>query len=180
MTDDVGFRRLLERVELLERMVRRQGVRMNNMLREGVVKKVDFEKGLAIVDAHGVETKPLPWFEQAGDVNEWTPLSVGQRVMLVSPDGDPGKAAIMRGGFTDDTPQPHNKGAEKRTTIGDCTVTQSGESLVVVIGGCTFTFNGAGFTQTGGRMEHDGRNVGTDHVHGGIVPGGANTAIPAN
>ncbi|MEN5275762.1 hypothetical protein ABE527_02315 [Brucella sp. TWI432] len=190
------FDKLVERLETIESVVRRNAVRQNNIFREGVVKEVDFEKGTAIVEAHGVESPPTSWSEQAGDINEWTPLSVGQRVMLVSPDGELSKSFVIRGGFTDSTPQPHNKGAEKRTSIGDAVITQSAqgfvlevgpsklsftaEGLLVEVGGVSYLISAAGSTQTGGKQEHDGKNVGNDHIHGGVEPGRANTDVPSN
>ncbi len=180
MNFEVIFERLIGRIEQLELVVRRQSVQMNNMFREGTVKEVDFEKGTAIVDASEVESKPSPWLTQAGSINEWTPPSVGQRVVLVSPSGDLGKSFIMPGGFTDSVPQTHNKGAEKRVVIGGATITHSAEGLFISVGGTEFKFTGAGFEQTGGKQSHDGKNVGSDHIHGGVAPGGATTDVPAN
>lgn len=190
------FDKLIERLATIEGVVRRVAVRQNNMFREGVVKEIDFEKGTVIVEAHGIDSPPTSWSEQAGDINEWTPLSIGQRVMLVSPDGELSKSFVIRGGFTDDTPQPHNKGAEKRTRIGEATITQSAqgfvlevgpsklsftaEGLLVEVGGVSYLISAAGSIQTGGKQDHDGKNVGSDHIHGGVEPGGANTDVPSN
>lgn len=174
----MALSRLIKRIADLEAVTSGLSVRQNNMFREGVVKSVDFEKGLAVVEAHGLETKPVPWLEQAGAVNEWTPLSVGQRVLLASPNGDPGRAVIMRGGFTDDVRPPHRVGAEKRTMIGECSITQSGSGIVIQAGGCTFTFSGEGFSQSGGEIRHDQKNIGADHRHGGVMPGPSTTDVP--
>lgn len=174
--------RFLEKIQVLERVVARQEVRINNMFREGTVKEVDYAKGVAIVDAHGVESKEVPWMEPAGDIVEWTPPSIGQRVMLVSPGGQPGRGFLIPGGFTDSVPQPHNVGAEKRIKIGGAQLTFSGSTLLVEIGGSTLNFSaegltvtaggttfqltGAGFVQTGGKQEHDGKDVGATHTNG--------------
>lgn len=174
------FDKLIERIESLEGIVRRMAVRQNNMFREGVVKEVDYEAGTAIVTAHGIDSPPTSWSEQAGDINEWTPLSVGQRVMLVSPDGELSKSFIMKGGFTDDTPQPHNKGGEKRVAIGDAILTHTPDGLFIEVSGTKYQFTADGFIQVGGKQEHDGRNVGSTHVHGGVESGRANTDVPAN
>ncbi|SPL65351.1 phage baseplate assembly protein V [Ochrobactrum soli] len=180
MTPFTFFDKLIERLESMENVVRRMSVRQNNMFREGVVKEVDYENGTVIVTAHGIDSPPTSWSEQAGDINEWTPPSVGQRVMLVSPDGELSKSFIIKGGFTDDTPQPHNKGAEKRVVIGGATITHTAEGLFIEVDGTSYQFTGKGFTQTGGKQEHDGKNVGSSHIHGGVVPGGANTDVPSN
>lgn len=35
-------------------------------------------------------------------------------------------------------------------------------------------------TITGGRVTHDGNNIGSTHIQGGVVPGGGLTDVPAN
>lgn len=180
MSPFTAFDKLIERLEVVESVIRRMAIRQNNMFREGVVKEVDYDKGTVIIEAHGVESPPTSWSEQAGDINEWTPPSVGQRVMLVSPDGELAKSFMIKGGFTDDTPQPHNKGGEKRVVIGGATITHTAEGLFIEVGGTTFHFTADGFVQTGGKQEHDGKNVGSSHIHGGVTPGGATTDVPAN
>ena len=178
MNLEVVFQRLIRRIETMERVIQRQGVRLNSMFREATVKSVDPDTGLAIVEAHGVESKPVPWMQQAGEINEWTPLSVGQRVVLVSPGGDMGRAFIMPGGFTDQVQAPHDKSAEKRVKIGGAVITHSASGLFIEVDGVTFQFTGAGFEQTGGAQVHDGKNVGSTHVHGGILPGPLDTTGP--
>jgi phage baseplate assembly protein V len=49
-----------------------------------------------------------------------------------------------------------------------------------VVGGVTVTQTSAGVAITGGTVTHNGKNIGATHVHGGIVPGPANTDVPAN
>lgn len=184
MNPFVAVQRLLERLVTVEKIVNRQEVRINNLFREGTVKEVDYEKGVAVVDAHGVESKEVPWMEPAGDIVEWTPVSQGQRVVLVSPGGQPGKGFIIPGGFTDQVPQPHNKGATKRIKIGDSQITMDGEGFVLEAGGSTLTINASGITatvggvtyaitgggtsQTGGQQTHDGIDVGKTHTNGGL------------
>jgi phage gp45-like len=48
------------------------------------------------------------------------------------------------------------------------------------VGGVTMTLTAEGLAITGGRVTHDGRSIGSDHTHGGVVPGGGTTDIPAN
>lgn len=186
--------RVMPRLEQLERVVEKQQTLINNMFREGEVQSVDHPNGRVVAVAHGIETKPISRLEQAGDIVEWNPLSVGQRVIVVAPGGDLGKAFIIPGGFTDQVPQPDNRGAHKRTKIGNSLVTQSAAGLVIEVDGATFTFSAAGlsveiggtrfdftaggFAQGGGKQTHNEKNVGSDHVHGGITPGGADTLGP--
>lgn len=178
MSLETTLARLVDRLERLERIQSRQDTRLNNIMREGKVVEVDHKNGLAIVDAHGVRTKPIPWLQQAGDIVEWNPPAVGQRVVVMSPDGEIGRGFIMPGGFTDQVPAPHDKGAERRTKIGNCVLTQSENGLSLTVGGTTFDFTADGFDQTGGRQTHDGVLTDKDHVHGDVTPGSANTGKP--
>ena len=141
---------LVNSVRQLEKVVNRQEVRLNNMFREGSVKEVDYSKGLAVVDAHGVESKEVPWMEPAGDIVEWTPVSQGQRVMLVSPGGQSGRGFIIPGGYTDSVPQPHTEGATKRIKIGATQHTLSTDGLVLEVGGATMNFGSDGLAITVG------------------------------
>jgi hypothetical protein len=44
-------------------------------------------------------------------------------------------------------------------------------------GGKASTVNG-GFAVEGGSLKHNGKNVGSDHKHGGVAKGGSNTDDP--
>ncbi|MCO5730083.1 hypothetical protein [Rhizobium sp. SSA_523] len=178
MNPEVVFQRLIDRIATLESTIQRLQIRQNNMFREGVVTSVDEETGTAIVNAHGVESKPSPWLTQAGEINEWVPLSVGQRVVLVSPGGDMGRSFIMPGGYTDAVKAPDNTKAQKRVKIGGAIITHSAEGLIIEVGGVSYKFTGSGFEQSGGSQTHDGKNVGSTHVHGGVLPGGFDTKDP--
>ena len=137
------FGELIRRIGHLESMVNQQDRRQNNTIREGVVTEVFPDEGTARVDAHGVVTKKVPWLERSGSIREWTPPEKGERVILISPSGEPGQGMILPGGYSDQFPAPHNAGGEKRTTIGNVTVTQSGGSLVIQAGGVTVEISGA-------------------------------------
>jgi phage baseplate assembly protein V len=170
---------LVKRIAHLERIVERQTVRMNSMIREGTVTDVDYDKGLAIVDAHGVETKPTPWLEPANsDYTDWTPMAKNQRVMVFSPGGDLARAFILPGGYTDQAAQPHQKQGERFTKFGDTTFKQTSSGLFINAGGTEFSFTAAGFYQTGGRQDHDGKNVGSTHGHESAPPGDPGPPLP--
>lgn len=44
--------------------------------------------------------------------------------------------------------------------------------------GVSVAITAAGLAITGGTVTHEGLNIGSTHVHGGVVPGGANTQGP--
>jgi len=37
-----------------------------------------------------------------------------------------------------------------------------------------------GVAITGGKVTHEDKNIGATHIHGGVVPGGGLTDVPAN
>jgi phage baseplate assembly protein gpV len=95
-----------------------------NMLREGVVEKVDGKKGYQVNFGKDEDGKPIPsaWFphhEQGGAFKTWRPSSKGQIVYVVAPGGDQRRAFVVpRGGFSDDNPQPSDKLEENVDTFG--------------------------------------------------------------
>jgi hypothetical protein len=172
------FSALINRIEQLEGVVNQQDRRISNMMREGTVTEVDHAKGVAKADIGGFETKEIPWAQRAGEIKEWNPVSVGERILVVNPTGEVGNGIIMPGGFSKEFGQNHDQGAQYRQTIGSATITSSGDGLVIVAGGVTFTFNGSGFTQDGGAVTHDGKNIGKDHKHKEVMPGGGISGDP--
>ncbi len=95
-----------------------------NMLREGVVEKVDGKRGYQVSFGKDEDGKPIPsaWFphhEQGGAFKTWRPSSKGQIVYVVAPGGDQRRAFVVpRGGFSDDNPQPSDKLEENVDTFG--------------------------------------------------------------
>jgi hypothetical protein len=65
------------------------------------------------------------------------------------------------------------------TNVGDnSTFIQEAGSLKISAGGVEWLFNGEGFKQTGGKMAHDGKNVGATHKHTDVMAGPAQTGLP--
>ena len=61
----------------------------------------------------------------------------------------------------------------------------SGKPIEIKCSSLTFDCNGtkvvidsSGIKVTGGRIEHEGRNIGKDHKHLDVTPGGGKTGIP--
>jgi phage gp45-like len=55
---------------------------------------------------------------------------------------------------------------------------KAGANATITIGGVTVVISDTGVTVTGGRIEHDGKNIGKDHHHTGVAVGGAETGDP--
>ncbi len=187
MSFEQTLRILVDRLTFLEQVVERQGSRMNNMIREAKVIEVDVETGTARVDAHGVETDLVPWLQYAGSIVDWDPLSVGQRVMFFSPNGDPAKGFILPGGYTDEAPQPHQEGEMSSRTIGGTKLETRADShsletetyrikANVEIEGNVIIKGNVDFSD--GYVKHNGTVIDDTHRHGGIVKGGDITETP--
>lgn len=169
---------LVRRIEQLETVINQLDRRQNNSLREGRITEVFPDEGMAKVDAGGVISKKVPWLQRAGAIREWSPPTIGERVILISPSGEPGQGMILPGGYTDEFAAPHDKGGEKVVTIGDVTITQTDSAFVIAAGGVTVTISASGLKVSGGKVEHDGKNIGSTHTHGGIVRGSNDTDGP--
>ena len=159
---------ILHRVEELER-------RHANLMRPGQVTKVDHGKGLVQVKVGDLDSHWVPWTETAGSIKTWTPPSVGQQVHLFSPSGEPGQGWVMPAGFSDQNPQAHDKGAEHKLKIGDTSFLVTGSKLTITAPDIEFN----GKVQVNGTMlKHNAKNVGDDHKHEGVMPGGSITDNP--
>ncbi|GJD65180.1 phage baseplate assembly protein domain-containing protein [Methylobacterium frigidaeris] len=53
-----------------------------------------------------------------------------------------------------------------------------GKQHVIAVGGVTLTVTKDGLDIRGGKVTHDGKNIGADHKHGGVEAGSANTDVP--
>lgn len=124
------FEDFLRRIVETERRVR-------NMMRYVNVVEVDPAKGLVRVKDDGsdpdqtFESDWIPWMEQAGQTKTWTPPSVGQPMMMLSPSGNMADAIAVSGRFSNQNGQPSQKGDENVETIGDTTITRSGSKVTI-------------------------------------------------
>ena len=163
--------RLVNRIEQLEAIVNQQDRRLNNMIREGAITDVDPAKGLAKADIGGMKSNWSPWSQRAGAGREWDPVTVGERVLFISPTGEPGNGIIMPGGFSTEFAQNHDQAGVYRRTHGDSYFEIGSGGVNIVAGGTTFSFTSGGFDQQGGGQTHDGKNVGSTHGHVSAPPG---------
>ncbi len=184
---------LRRRIADLERRQRAQ-------VRSGVIEAVDAAQGRARVrlqdSAVPFVTGWLPWQEaSAGAMKTHTPPSLGQQVRLFSESGDLADAVIQ--GSLNSTVHARPSGAGDEyvlATVGPARVAISGggAKAVVQVAGSTVTLEAAGIDLSaprvtitadsvaieGASLTHNGVNVGSTHVHGGIAPGPASTSGP--
>ncbi|MCF3935011.1 phage baseplate assembly protein V [Acuticoccus sp. M5D2P5] len=121
--DADAVRRLAAKLARMESAIEQHDRRLNNIFREARVLEVKPEEGLVKVEAAGLPTDFVPWMEIAGGVRTWDPPVKDQRVLFVSPSGEPGQGFVLPGGFSEAYGQP----------------SQSGEESVKVVGASSFT-----------------------------------------
>lgn len=171
------FESIVERLNAIEQRLERGAVM-------GKVTHVDAAKGL-YRQTIGVDDKGepvlspwIPYSQHAGALKAHIPPSVGQQMMAIS-NGDLENGVGVPFTWSDSNTQPNDKGNENTITFRGVQIDFT-DGLKITIGGTVYDFTGAGFTQTGGFQKHDGKNVGKDHVHGEVTPGGSDTGVPSN
>jgi len=144
-----------------------------NALKVGPIAEVDPIKGYRIDLGVGSDGAPFlsPWMphpENGGQSSTWMPLSKGQIVGILSPNGDLTQGLLLRGGFSDENAQPSEDltanllrafGVELSIKDGQLTI----KGKVKIEGD---------FEAVGSKFEHNGVNVGHDHKHEKVTAGG--------
>lgn len=103
--------------------------RLANVARIGVVAEVDPAKGTVRVeiakdpDGNPVLSDWLPWTERAGAIRTWSPPTIGEQVMVLSPSGESGRGWVSAGGFSDANPAPSDDAGAHVIAIGGTTLT---------------------------------------------------------
>lgn len=172
-----------------------------NLIRVGVVIDKDFSDPDAPrvkVAVSGFESDWLPFgADRAGNTKTWSPLSVGEQVLILSPYGDLGQAVIVCSLYSESNPAPSSGGNVENTvfhdgttvsydsvshtlnaTIGGTTITADRGKIALGVGGVTFVITAGGIDMQGGQVTHNGKNIGSDHAHSGIQRGSANSDGP--
>lgn len=106
-------------------------------LRVGAVEQVDAQKGFRISWGKDGDGNAFlsPWYphpESGGATSTWAPLSKGQVVGVINPDGDPRQGILLRGGFSDQNPPPSQSLGENRFSFGGVTITIAEGGVVVI------------------------------------------------
>lgn len=99
--------------------------RLNNVMRPARVTEVDTKKALVKVayaldeNDQDVVSGWIPWSTtRAGEINKWEPPSKDEQVILLNFSGEVGPMSVVLGSmYSEKYKPPHDKGAEKRTTI---------------------------------------------------------------
>lgn len=169
----------------LKRIVEGQR-RQAGMEMRGKITAVDPEKGTARIEigkddeGNPVQSPWLPYRQIAGSLKVHHAPTVGQSMSMRSENGDINQGVLEPFTWSDDNPANSTSGDSTVISLGAVTVTMSPDGINIDVGGTTYALTSSGFEQTGGHQRHNGVNVGSTHIHGGVFPGGSDTEPPSN
>lgn len=178
------IRELQHAVRALRDELTNERAARERMFRPGKVAEVDAAKQLyrqeigVDKDGNPVKGPWVPYSQIAGGRKAHSPPSVGQQMMLISPDGDFSQAFGMPFTWSKENASPStdpNADVDQRGEVKD---TNDGKSRVISVGGVTLKISAAGVAVTGGKVTHDGHDIGVTHKHKGVEPGGGMTQEP--
>lgn len=129
-------------------------------------------------DGDIVKSPWLPVSQPAGALKIHSMPSVGQTVIARSSGGDIRQGVAEPLHWTDENASPSNNPDEHVLTFGDLRIEIVDGGLNLNIGGTSWALSEAGFFQTGGRVDHDEKNIGSDHTHRGVIVGDDDTKEP--
>ncbi len=148
-------------------------------MRSGTVAEVDAAAGTVRLDlGEGMLSAPVPYTQFAGALKVHTPPSVGQQMFLLSPSGETAQGCALPLTWGGGNDAPSGAANENVLTFGAVRMQITDAAIEIVVGGVTLTISAAGLSVNGGRVEHDGTNIGSTHTHGGVDRGGSNTDPP--
>ena len=117
---------------------------LGDVLQFGIIKSVDLEAYKAICEIGDIETPPLEWLAPTGAIKIFCPPTVGEQVLIASPDGDINGGVILGAVFSTRNPPPTSdrllfiQHGSSQLIIADDKITINSEFIV---NGKT-TFNG--------------------------------------
>ncbi|MEI4262790.1 phage baseplate assembly protein V [Roseovarius sp. D0-M9] len=154
--------------------------RSASMVRVGRIVSVDPGAARAKV-TFGAETESadLPFMAmRAGAARIWAPPTVGEQVWVLAESGETAQGVILGAAFQDDIPAPSGAGEAVEVHLGEASFIIEPESIVLRVGGVSVTVSASGLSVEGGSVTHNQSNIGDDHLHSGVQPGGGNTGEP--
>ncbi|MFP3343319.1 phage baseplate assembly protein V [Halomonas sp. SIMBA_159] len=173
---------------------------IENVIRLGSIAQVDHDAARVRVKSGSLLTGWVPWVTgRAGTTRDWNPPTVGEQCVLFSPGGDTANAFAMASLFQLTAPPPSSDPGVIGRLFPDSALFEYDHANSVLrinlpgsieinapggtqwVGGIKhqgdMQRNGS-YSQQGGSHTHNGKNTGSDHKHGGIQPGPANTGEP--
>ncbi|WP_420023767.1 phage baseplate assembly protein V [Cereibacter azotoformans] len=141
--------------------------RLANVVKFATITAVDAGAARARV-TFGGETESH-WLQfsvaRAGGARVWSPPTVGEQVMVLSPSGDTGQGVIIGSLPSNSNPSPSSDGGAMVLELGPVKITITAGGIEAVVSGVTLTLTGAGLNVDGGQVTHNGTNIGDTHQH---------------
>lgn len=191
---------LIERLAEIETELEDLRRRAENHNRIGTVAEVDPGAGRCKVSHGDLKT---PWIKymnpSAGEVSETRIPSVGEQCLLINYGGGDGSAhsialcglnsgafpavsavpELHRRTYPDGTESSYDHAGHKfEWKNGPLSVKADQAGLEVMLGAVGFKLAGGKFSHIGGALDHDGMNIGKDHLHKDTQPQQGATSGP--
>jgi phage baseplate assembly protein V len=143
---------------------------LGDLAREGVVESVDLTASTARVRLGDLVTGNIPWLSpRAGKTRIASPPSIGEQVLVISPEGRTSSAIIVGSLSSDANPHPADDGStvivfEDGATIGYDPATHA--LAISLPAGATIAVDARGGTKWTGDIDVTGTVTATDDVVG--------------
>ncbi|WP_020179786.1 phage baseplate assembly protein V [Methylopila sp. M107] len=131
-------------------------------------------------DGRPILSPPVRWQQAgAGAFKMHSTPADNEQMILSSPSGTIGQGSIaMFGTYDRDTPAPSQATDAAVAQLGDASVSFKNGELAIAAGGVSLTLTAAGPAFAGGKLTHEGKNVGANHKHKDVEPGGGTSGPP--
>lgn len=125
------------------------------MIQAATVTAVDPAKGRAKVTFGGeTESAWLPWVSPgAGTVKVWSPLAVGEQVLVAAPGGDTGQGVIVGSLFSTSNGSPSGNGGEFKMTLGGSSLSITASAITISSNGSTIVLDAGGIRMNAPRID---------------------------
>lgn len=125
------------------------------LIRAATVTAVDPATGRAKVTFGGeTDSTWLPWVSPgAGTVKIWSPLAVGEQVLVASPGGDTAQGVIVGSLFSSGNGSPSVNGGEFKMTLGGSSLSITADAITISSNGSTIVLDAAGIRATAPRID---------------------------
>lgn len=149
----------------------------------GTVAEVDHNARRLRLKIGQIDGTPIlsPWVRWAeagnGTLKVHVPPTVGTLMNLISPSGTIGDGSVAHWStYTDSDASPSSSSDTAMLKLGASSISFGSSGLTLEAG--TITLKGD-VAAEGGSLTHDGKNVGKDHTHTAVTPGGGRSGPPA-
>ena len=132
-----------------------QDRRLHGVVRIGTVTEVDSGAARARVSLGGDAVSGwIPFTAmRAGTLNAWSPVSVGEQVVVASPGGDTTQGVIIGSLPSGSNAAPSSDGGEFRFEIGGSSISMTADGIELSSNGSTLTMNAGGIALNGARID---------------------------